>query len=283
MAVTKRGPKKIWKTELLKNIVNRFFEESFVHGQVTPEIIAKFGREKMGYDEPNPKVTYQHFTRDKEVMDYINEINKNGLGINIDNQDGEIVYTEFKPDQIMKVYGNDMKRLMPILRQFGDAHRMLNDEKETLEMNEIKYKHEINELKSKYKKLDEKYKEHKELLDRKIDEVKRLSNFKMLADEITMRKYIAERTAHNGAVLNEDNIQLIINAMNSTGGKKSSREALGSEKDENWINNEEAIEDEDDDDDDDTSDTKVVSLKAKKIKKVEDEVKKRISELDDMI
>ncbi|WP_139305822.1 hypothetical protein [Paenibacillus sp. GP183] len=67
-----------YSTEFIKGIVDRLFEEGFIHEQAKQSDIAKFEREKLNYS----KIIYQHFTRDENVMDYIDEIN-NAISIGV--------------------------------------------------------------------------------------------------------------------------------------------------------------------------------------------------------
>lgn len=117
----KAGPKKRYTTEFLKGVVDRFIEESYIHGQAKPSDIAKFAREILNYS----KIIYQHFTRDENVMTYFNVINN---AISTGDAHGNISFIEFNPDKLLDVHGNNKVTLLTILRRFADDHRRLKAE-----------------------------------------------------------------------------------------------------------------------------------------------------------
>lgn len=273
----KRGRKEKFREELCREIVDKFFQQPFVHGQSSYEDIAEFGRKILKNDE----LQARHFTRKKNIKDRIDKINES---IFRDAPQGDIAYIEFNPDNLMNIYGNDKETFMVILRRHADDYRSLNEKYLALQGAEVEYKIRINELEKKYDKLNQRYKEQKELAEKKTFEAKRLIKFKQLDDEFKMRAYLNSKVTER--VLNVENIQMIINAIGFTGNSTYGNidEKHLELKEYNNLAEDEKIDEEiiEDNDDEEYGEKKIISNNDKNTEE-DDGVEEIIVELDNMI
>lgn len=272
---TKRGRKEKFSQELCNQIVTRFFQRPFVHGQASYEDIAEFGRKMIGNDE----LQARHFSRKKNIKERIDKINESIFtGI----QQGDIAYIEFNPDRLIDVYHNDKETLMVILRRFADDYRSISKKFLNLQGAEVEYVRQIDEFKKKCDKLNEKYKEQKDIAEKRNAEVKRLSKFKQLDDEFKMRMYLNSKVSVG--ILNEENVQIIINAIGFTGNRedvKVNNKNLENEECNKQLYNP-VIKGSYDNIGDNCEERKIINFRAVNVEK-DDDIEKMIEEINSMI
>lgn len=201
------GRKKLYDTDTLKEIISRYFKEQAIFGQVTARDIAKYASEKLGFIG----IDYYHFTRNKEIKEYISEINAAYLKC-----EGSNIHTvvDFNPDKVLAVYGNDDTMLKRILWQFANRHRTLNDDILKLKAEKINIEKYVEKLESEKNRLKERLKEQDAIIAKKTNEVKNLKKFKKFIDKTYMLEYLKSHNLFNK--LDEHNINLILNSLGCT-------------------------------------------------------------------
>jgi hypothetical protein len=272
------GTKK-YTTEMLKGIIDRFFAENKVFGQVTPSDIAKFARESLGYT----KIIYQHFTRDKDSMEYINEINNaHSIGVWGDNQ----TIVEFNPDKFMETYGNDKKIQKIVLRQFADRHNALNQIVVDLRYTEVEYKKQIEELSGEIRKLKDTNRKLRNDNEKKSLAIKRLKRFKELEDQTKMREFLASKSLFNK--MDSENLDMLLTKCGFIGEGYSDFDSEDAENLQSIDNDDICMEDDDldvsDDAVDDAESDRIISFGDKKKDKVnKKEVDAFLKDFNDLV
>lgn len=270
---------KKYTTKMLIEIIDRFFNENKVFGQVTPSDIAKFARENLGYT----KIIYQHFTRDKNAKDYIEEINHaHGIGVSENNQ----TVVEFNPDKFMEAYGNDKKMQMIVLRQFAERHNALNQTVVDLRYAEVEYRKKIQELSAENRKLKDTNRKLRSDNEKKSLIIKRLKKFKELEDQIKMREFLASKSLFNK--MDSENLDLLLTKCGFIGESYSDidyedpEDLQSTDNDDGYMENDKL--DVSDDAVDDAESDKAISFGDKKKKKVnKKEVDDFLRDFDDLV
>lgn len=199
------GRKRRFTTKMLNSIVDTYFEKKEVFGQVTATQIAKYAEEELGYKG----IIYQHFTRDKVVKKYIDDINENYIVKNIDKGN---TYINFNADKFIESYKNNEKGMKIILSRFADRHNELNDKLRELEHKENNNKIEMDSILLKNKELNAKNTKLQSENNRlKLDNIQ-LKKFKKFYNEIIMRENLKQNNLFE--VINDENLMIILNKCN---------------------------------------------------------------------
>lgn len=167
------GRTKKYTTEILKGIIDSYYQSGRAFGQVSASQLADYAKKELGYE----KIRYFNFTRDKEIKDFLNEINNKMTFDEVtDDVNGEPTLIEFNPDKLLDTYKNDDKMLRTFLRGFAERHNDNNRRLLELHYSSANLEDEVKRLrkelekvkkeKAKLKSINEKYKAENQALQR---------------------------------------------------------------------------------------------------------------------
>lgn len=199
------GRKKEYTTEILKKIIQSFFDDNIVQGQVSASQLAEYANEKLGFE----KVRYNTFTRDEEIKKFLDEIN-NSIPTVINENKGESKYSfiKFNTDRFLDTYKNDEKMQRVVLRNFSNRYEKLNREVIELDKKNNNLNLENEALNKKVEKLKKEKKELKNKVDLLSTQNSNLKKFKRLDERLVLFDSLKQR----GLVseLDYDNIRMML-------------------------------------------------------------------------
>lgn len=197
----KVGRKERFDTKKLSSIIDSYFNNNKVYGQITATKISEYAEKQLGYDG----IKYYHFSRNPEIKSIINDIN-NIYKFNKTND--KQTFIPFNSDKFFDNYKNDTKTTKLVLRQFANRYENLNLKVLDFETLKLQYEAKIESLENENKKLYEQSKELRNSNKRISENYRKVKKFKKFSDKVFMLKYLKEQGLI--ASLDEENLRILL-------------------------------------------------------------------------
>lgn len=201
MSTKKVGRKERFSTEKLSSIIDSYFANNKVYGQVNATQIAEYAEKSLGYEG----IKYYHFNRNPEIKSIIDDSN-NIFQFNISNN--KQTFIPFNSDKFFETYKNDPKSTKIILRQFANRYEELNLKVLELETIKLQYEAKIENLENQNTNLKKKSREMKQRNESISKSCIKLQNFKKFSDKVAMLSYLKQQGLI--ASLDEENLRLLL-------------------------------------------------------------------------
>lgn len=201
----KVGRKERFTTEKLSSIIDSYFANNKVYGQVNATKIAEYAEKELGYEG----IKYYHFNRNSEIKFIIDDANNiYEYSTTSDKQ----TFIPFNSDKFFDTYKNDPKATKIVLRQFANRYEELNLKILEFETFKLQYEAKIERLQNENKKLKEKSSELRNINKGLSENSTKLKNFKRFSDKVAMLAYLKGQGLV--ANLDEENIRLLLSNCN---------------------------------------------------------------------
>ncbi len=201
MTNKKLGRKERFTTEKLSSIIDSYFTNNKVYGQVKATKIAEYAEKELGYEG----IKYYHFNRNLDIKSIIDDANNlYEFNTTSDKQ----TFIPFNSDKFFDTYKNDPKSTKIVLRQFANRYEELNLNVLDLETFKLKYEAKIESLENENKKLKEKSSELRNTNKGLSENYTKLKKFKKFSDKVVMLAYLKGQGLVTS--LDEENLKILL-------------------------------------------------------------------------